>query len=138
MARARITVIAVLTVALMTGLGPGSATGASSTGVLRVTERFIESPTMYVEGAVEYVSVQRVSTGALVLKRRFDLGEIRLTRRLPAGRYLLTSWTRSCSGTCENLDPPTSSCKRVVRVRGGKTRRVTIVSQVGQHCRITL
>jgi hypothetical protein len=113
-------------------------TAPSSSGVLRIGERVLPSDSVFVEGAVEFVTLHRVSTGRLVVRRRFDMGAISLSRRLAPGSYRVASWTQSCSGNCGHLDPPSNRCQRTVRVSAGRTLRVTVLSKVGAHCRLTL
>jgi hypothetical protein len=112
--------------------------GRSSSGTLRAVERVLHSDSVYVEGAVELVTLHRVSTARLVLHRRFDMGQIALSRRLAAGSYRVASWTQTCSGNCDHLDSPSNRCQRTVRVDAGKTRRVTVLSKVGANCRIVV
>jgi hypothetical protein len=126
--------------AALPGLAMSEArqTRGSSAGVLRVGERVLPSDSMYFEGGIEFVTLHRVSTGRLVVRRRFGMGEIALSRRLAPGSYRVASWTQTCSGTCDRLDPPSNRCQRTVRVSAGRTRRVTVLSKVGANCRIAV
>lgn len=112
------------------------ATGGPSSGVLRVGERVQPSDAAYIEGAVELVTLHRVSSGRLVLRQRFGFGRIALSRRLSPGSYRVASWTQTCSGTCDHLDPPSYRCVRTLRVSAGSARRVTVLSKVGAPCRM--
>jgi hypothetical protein len=126
-------------IAVLAALLAATAThGASSQGTLKVSERVEPSTSFYIEGAYEYLRVRRLSDSKVLLERRFELGKIKLTRRLSPGRYKVTSWTQTCSGNCGYLDPPSLDCRRTVRIQKGKTARVTVVSEVGKRCRITL
>jgi hypothetical protein len=113
-------------------------TRGSSAGVLRVGERVLPSHSVYFEGAVELLTLHRASTGRLVLRQRFAMGRIALSRRLAPGSYRVASWTQTCSGTCDHLDPPSYRCQRTVRVSSGSTRRVTVLSKVGARCRLAV
>ena len=66
----------------------------------------------YIEGSVSFLRV-RDARGTLVVD---ESGGPRLRwrvrRRLPAGRYRLTSFERPCDGNCSLLDPPTDRCSR--------------------------
>jgi hypothetical protein len=124
--------------AALTATSPGSQRRAAARGVLRATGQLKPSSSVYTEGALEYVSVRRAGSGVLVLKREYPLGKIKLARRLLAGSYRLTSWTRTCSGNCGYLDPPGYACSRAIRIRAGTTLRAIVVSEVGKHCRITV
>lgn len=133
--------MAILAIATLLGASAQVATSqgsAAGSGLLRVNERLSDSGSVYVEGAYEYLSLRIASSDRLILKRRFALGKISLSRRMVPGRYRVTSWTRSCSGNCSHLDPPTLGCRRIVRISSGATRRATVLSQVGKRCRIAV
>ena len=88
----------------------------------------------FIEGAISYLAVKRLSDGRVVLRRRYE-GLIRLDRALAPGRYRVSSYVRSCSGTCDRLDPPTNRCATSVRVRSRSTVRLTVVSRDDRACR---
>lgn len=111
---------------------------AAATGGLRVNERLATSDSVYAEGAYQYISVHAARNGRQILERRFVLGTISLARRLAPGSYRLRSWTQSCSGNCSMVDPPSHRCSRVVRLSRGAARRVTVLSKVGERCRIAV
>lgn len=124
------------------GFGAGSAYASTDAktqfGDLRVREERQESRLLYIEGAIGYVSLRRVGEDTPLVRRSFPFGRIRLDRRLRSGTYRLASWIRTCAGSCEFLSAPTRGCNRSFRVRPGAERRVTVLSEVGKRCRISL
>jgi hypothetical protein len=117
--------------------GP-SAEGASArraTGELRIRERKVETGSVYIEGAYQYVSVRRTRDNRLVYRAR-SANALRARLRLRPGYYRVASWTRSCSGSCDRLDPPSDSCRGLFRVRPGRFVTATIRSGVGVPCRV--
>jgi len=124
-------------VAIAFGLvAANSALADRTTGELRVRERTIDTGAVYIEGAYQYVTVRRTSDRRVVHRRRSANG-LSARLRLPPGYYRVESWTRSCVGTCEQLDPPSGRCRGSFRVRGGRYVTGTIHSGVGIRCRIT-
>jgi hypothetical protein len=113
-----------------------AAIASPETGELRLRDRTMQTNSVYIEGALYYVAVRRARDRRLVFHTRF--GE-RLSRQVtvPSGYYEVTSWTRTCSGTCQNLDPPSLRCQGTVRVRAGRFITATIVHGVGLRCRVT-
>jgi hypothetical protein len=124
--------------ATLAGTSTGSERRAAATGLLRVDGKLKPSTSMYTEGGFEYVTIRLSATRALILKHRYQLGKIKLTRRLPAGSYRLASWTQTCSGNCSHLDPPAYECGRTLRIKPSGSVRATVLSEVGKHCRISV
>ena len=53
------------------------------------------------------------------------------------GRHRFVSYIRTCDGNCGFLDPPSKRCSRVVTLRSGVTRTVTVRLLDG-GCRIVV
>jgi hypothetical protein len=120
---------------ILAGLVPSGAP-AAKLGELRVAEAGVDTGAIYVEGAYGYASVRRARDGRLVRRWR-TTRTLSRRLRLPAGYYRLDSWTRTCSGTCADLSPPTLGCHGYFRVRPGRHVTATIHSGVGIDCLIT-
>ena len=60
----------------------------------------------------------------------------RVRRRLPAGRYRLTSFERPCSGNCSLLDPPTDRCSRRITIIAHGRTGVRATVRPGRGCRM--
>jgi D-alanyl-D-alanine dipeptidase len=113
---------------------PAAASGAT----LDYRQVLDASRGVYVEGSFSYVSVTGAG-GQPVLERQDPLtARFRLSHKLAAGRYRVTSYQRPCSGTCARLDPPTDSCTRRFRLlpRGRTLVRATV--RPGRGCRIAI
>lgn len=94
-----------------------------------------------IEGSVSYVVLRRrAPNGRLNTTVRAQLFDARaLSASARPGRYRISAYQRICSGTCENLDPPSHGCGRNVRVSSGERVRATIeVDFSDEHCRIRL
>lgn len=86
-----------------------------------------------------YVAVRR-KPNAPVLRAELSDGPRReLSASVEPGRYRISSYQRTCSGTCETLDPVSHGCGRDVKVSPGERVRATItVSFSAEHCKIRL
>lgn len=102
-------------------------------GRLVVKERHVENGSAYIEGAYQYVVVKR-RDGSVVFRARFSSGRVK--RLLRTGSYRLASYTRTCSGTCDNLDPPSHRCSAGFRVKAPRRLDATVRTAVGERCRI--
>jgi hypothetical protein len=123
-------VLAVTTVAVG---GPGVAAAGERAGELRVRPAVEQTGSAYVEGAFQFVAVERARDGRSFMARR-TLRSLRLA--LPAGYYRVRSWTRTCSGTCAVLDPRIHSCRAQFRVRAGRFTTATVTYGAGIACRV--
>ena len=117
-------------------VGANPALADRRTGELRIRERGVDTGAVYIEGAYQYVTVRRTRGQRIVYRRRSANG-LSARLRLAPGYYRVDSWTRSCAGTCETLDPPSYRCHGSFRVRAGRYVTGTIHSGVGIRCRIT-
>jgi hypothetical protein len=53
-----------------------------------------------------------------------------LARTLPSGAYLLTSYQRSCSPSCEfGLGPPADRCEVPLRLAGGAATATVVLDR---------
>ena len=90
----------------------------------------------YIEGSVSFLRV-RDARGELVVDesaaRRLRW---RVGRRLPPGRYRLTSFERPCDGNCSLLDPPTERCSRRIKIIAHGRTGVRATVRPGRGCRL--
>jgi D-alanyl-D-alanine dipeptidase len=90
----------------------------------------------YIEGSVSFLRV-RDARGALVVDVSSGPGlRWRVRRRLPAGRYRLTSFERPCDGNCSLLDPPTDRCSRRITIIAHGRTGVRATVRPGRGCRV--
>ncbi len=90
----------------------------------------------YIEGSVSFLRV-RDASGALVVDVSSGPGlRWRVRRRLPAGRYRLTSFERPCDGNCSLLDPPTDRCSRRITIIAHGRTGVRATVRPGRGCRV--
>jgi hypothetical protein len=117
---------------------PGPAK-APPFGVLDIRLHRLPSTATYIEGAAWHIrvtgnlygSVVRVYDAETLTENHFSL------RRVPPGRYTLTSFMRPCDGNCSLLDPPVDRCSGAVRVRARATTRAVVELRApGRGCRI--
>ena len=83
-----------------------------------------------IEGYLTYIRI-RDAAGRVVYQRASG----RLRRRFAPGRYALSSYIRTCAGTCESLDRPSDHCSRRLRLRAGRTLRVRIRRAASGRCK---
>lgn len=113
---------------------------ARRTARLRIAERAVPSPETFIEGSVQVIRLRRAGEKGPFLVRRLDGGAF--TVRLPRGDYVLWSATRVCGGLCPTRDgqgsfsPPDGACRSRIRVARGDRLDVTVVTRVGDPCRI--
>ena len=110
------------------------AAGGAQGGELRIRSQHHENGAVYIEGAYQYVRIRR--EGGRVVDT-FRIGERMRRFRLRPGTYRVSSWTRSCAGSCATLDPPRDHCRGSFRVRAGRYVTATIHTAVGEDCWIT-
>jgi hypothetical protein len=128
---------ALLTVAL--GVGVSSTAGAGNhaqvvTGTfasLVVREHFDPEGGIPIEGYVSYVTVKRAGSDHVALRAQPPFRGV-----LPAGRYRVSTYARTCSGNCGNLDPPSNKCGTSLRLVGGTTVRVRVIRRFDRPCEI--
>ena len=120
---------------------------------LVVRGHYVNTGVTYVEGAVQYLMVQRRDTGAHVIEREYR-DRVWLNEGLAPGRYRLVSYTRSCAGVCPPQDPtpctdaqcpsgggldsPSDRCAINFDLRRGLTLKAVISIGAGRPCRIRL
>jgi D-alanyl-D-alanine dipeptidase len=90
----------------------------------------------YIEGSVGFLRV-RDARGSLVLEESVTLrARWRVRRRLPEGRYRVTSFERPCVANCSLLDPPRERCSRRVRILAGGRTGVRVTVRPHRGCRM--
>lgn len=112
---------------------------ASTYGHLHVRESFRASDVSVGGRSVGYISLRRVRDQRVLLFRSFEFDRLPLLRlRVPAGTYRVSSWSRGCDSEpkCEDLGEPFGGCSRLLRVRSGETRRVTLLTELGHGCSV--
>ena len=135
--------------ALVGAVAPAAA--AADTGRLVVKGKFVDTGSVYTEGAFQYLVIKRRDTGEEVLRREYR-GRVWLNRAFPQGGYRLISYTRACGGICPSrdpepctdaacpapgsLDPPSDRCARNFSLPDGKTLRAALRIGAGTPCRI--
>jgi hypothetical protein len=112
------------------------ATDAVDRGYLRIREQRTASGSIPIEGAYQYISVRRTSDNRVVYRDRSST-RLSASLHLRPGFYRVSSWTRTCSGTCATLDPPSDRCRGAFRVRSKRYITATIHTAFGERCRIT-
>jgi D-alanyl-D-alanine dipeptidase len=117
-------------------LAAPAAVAQGPTGTLDF-RRFLDlSRGPYIEGSVSFLRVVD-ARGRLVLEERSS-GRVRwrVKRRLPRGRYRVTSFERPCSGNCGLLDPPRERCARRIRIFAGGRTGVRATVRPHRGCRM--
>jgi D-alanyl-D-alanine dipeptidase len=131
-------ILAVLAAGLIAALSPPAALAASPSGELDFRRVLDTSRGVPIEGSIAFLRVRHAG-GRTVLEQNSGGPRVRwrVRRRLPAGRYRLTSYERPCEGNCSVLDPPAKRCSgRITVIAGGRTGvRVTV--RPGRGCRMT-
>jgi D-alanyl-D-alanine dipeptidase len=90
----------------------------------------------YIEGSISFLRV-RDARGVLVVNESGSHGlRWRVRRRLPAGRYRLTSFERPCDGNCSLLDSPTDRCSRRITIIAHGRTGVGVTVRPFLGCRI--
>jgi hypothetical protein len=109
-------------------VGTAQAGGAApvTQGKLQASVTVDTSHGIPIEGSVSFFRL-RAADGSVVLERRAE----RLSAALPAGRYRLASYQRTCVANCDTLDPPSDRCARALRVRRNGTLRVHVWVRFG-------
>ncbi len=117
---------------LMAAAFPGAAHAqAGPSSQLVAGHSFDSSRGTFIEGFRNYF---RLTQGSAVVLEEQANG---FNRFFAPGRYRLTSYIRSCSGTCNVLDAPSTRCSR--RVTLPRRRRVTgHVRRNAERCFIVL
>ena len=126
-------ILTLCAVAAIAALAAPAASAQAPRGKLDF-RRVLSGP--YIEGSVSYLRV-RDARGALVIDESAGPGlRWRVRRRLPAGRYRLTSFERPCDGNCSVLDPPTDRCSRRITIIAHGRTGVRAVVRPGRGCSI--
>ena len=130
--------LALLTL-LVIGAGIAAAAGAEDRaqvvtgtfGTLSVREHFDPEGGIPIEGYVSYVTVKRAGSDRVLLRAQPPF-----RGTLHAGSYRVSTFARTCSGNCGNLDPPSNRCATSLRLVGGTTVRVRVIRRFDRPCEL--
>ncbi|MBE2316771.1 hypothetical protein DVA67_012375 [Solirubrobacter sp. CPCC 204708] len=106
----------------------------TKTARVTVTEDYRENPgaPVYIEGALQFVELRWPGNPTPVA-----IAELSATPRalaVPPGTYTVISYTRPCSGHCQqSLDPPVDRCRKG-RVRVDGNLSLSVRTTVGEKC----
>jgi D-alanyl-D-alanine dipeptidase len=128
-------ILALCVAASIAALAVPVASAQSPSGVLDFRRVLDLSRGPYIEGSVAFLRV-RNAAGRVVLDESSRRVRWRVRRRLPAGRYRLTSFERPCSGNCSLLDPPTDRCSRRITIIAHGRTGVRATVRPGRGCRM--
>jgi len=125
-----------MTVCILILVGaPSEQAEARPGGRLSVTQHVDYSKGRPIEGARFYLSLRRrIGSELRSPTGRAFSGAVRLGRVLPAGRYRIASWVRTCAGTCDFLDPPSARCFREIRIRSNDRLRLRLETRFAGPC----
>lgn len=123
--------VLLLAAALAVGVPGAPARTAPTPGSVSVSFRFDTRRGMPVEGFKSFVVVRpyaagRRSPGGRVAETVLSgaLGTRAMAVVLAPGRYRVSAYQRTCSGTCARLDPASERCWKDVRVGSRATVRL--------------
>jgi hypothetical protein len=130
--------LALLTI-LATGTGVAATAAArnhpqvvsGTFATLIVREHFDPEGGTPIEGYVSNVTVKRAGSDHVALR-----AEPPFRGTLHGGRYRVSSYARTCSGNCGNLDPPSNHCGTSLRLVGGTTVRITVLRRFDRPCEL--
>ncbi len=128
-------VLALCVAASIAAMAAPVASAQSPSGVLDFRRVLDLSRGPYIEGSVAFLRV-RDAAGRVVLDENSGRVRWRVRRRLPAGRYRLTSFERPCSGNCSVLDPPAERCSRRITIIAHGRTGVRATVRPGRGCRM--
>ncbi len=128
-------ILAAVAATSMLALAAPSALAQAPAGELDFRRVLDLSRGPYIEGSVSFLRVLD-SRGTTVIEESTQSVRWRVKRRLPAGRYRVTSFERPCSGNCVLLDMPRERCSRRVRILAGGRTGVRSIVRPGRGCRM--
>ena len=128
-------ILALCVAASIAALAAPVASAQSPSGVLDFRRVLDLSRGPYIEGSVAFLRV-RDAARRVVLDESSGRVRWRVRRRLPAGRYRLTSFERPCSGNCSVLDPPAERCSRRITIIAHGRTGVRATVRPGRGCRM--
>lgn len=89
-----------------------------------------------IEGFVQFVEARRAGEDEPAATLRLSQAPPRQV--LPAGSYVISSYTRTCSANCSNLDDPSNRCERRVEVAPREAVELTVRVDTGARCSLDL
>jgi hypothetical protein len=109
---------------------------------ITVTTEELAGNAMYLEGALRFARLEGPtplewpvddgSGSGSPADDRYVVGAQRSS--VKPGDYTLTAWERSCVGTCDQLDPPTSHCSIEFRAMPGETIEILVSYEIPEPC----
>jgi hypothetical protein len=127
--------------------GPGTLAGGDvyvgeGAVTITVTTEQLESGTLYIEGALRYARLDGPSPLEWLVDDGSGSGSGADDRyvvgvqssSVKPGDYTLTAWERSCSGNCDQLDPPTSHCSIEFRAMPGDAIEILVSYTIPDPC----
>ena len=116
---------------------------------LVIHEQALKSKASFTEGAIGFLSIRRADDGTVVFNGRYGYRRsgdlpfqkipIHFDRSLPAGRYRIVSYVRSCPASCgDPLDPPSDRCEKPLELKDGQRVDVTLFTVVLRPCRFSV
>jgi hypothetical protein len=109
------------------------AHGGKGQGTLNVRERFDPEGGLPIEGYIPFAVVRKAGSGRVVLRAKPSFH-----RNLPAGRYRLSSYMRTCDGNCGFLDPPTNKCATTFELERRKTTTIRVLRRADRSCELVV
>lgn len=131
----KIVVIAICCLSLGTACGSDNPQ-SSEVASLKIIDR-----TASYEGAVWHVRAVRNAPSGTPAAVVFDgrlLGTLDLGISLPPGRYQLSTFHRSCDGTCTHLNEPTPACRAALYLKAGGVLNAEVEQRAQGKCAISL
>jgi hypothetical protein len=126
-------ILALCAVAFVAALAAPAAFGQPPRGELDF-KRVLRGT--YIEGSISFLRVRDARGGLVVDESSGPRARWRVRRRLPAGRYRVTSFERPCSGNCSLPDLPAERCSRRIRIFAHGRTGVRASVRPGRGCRM--
>jgi D-alanyl-D-alanine dipeptidase len=126
-------ILALCAVAFVAALAAPAAFGQPPRGELDF-KRVLRGT--YIEGSISFLRVRDARGGLVVDESSGPRARWRVRRRLPAGRYRVTSFERPCSGSCSLPDLPAERCSRRIRIFAHGRTGVRASVRPGRGCRM--
>lgn len=131
----RIAFLAICAVAVVVASTAGANDGvrqvSGTYGTLKVREHFDPGGGIPIEGYIPFVVVTRAGSGRVVLRAQPPL-----RGTLHRGRYRVSSYMRTCSGNCGELDQASNKCATSFRVKGARATTITVLRRADRPCEL--
>lgn len=117
------------------GAGDIEHSAEPEASAVSILQKFVGT-TSYTEGSLSYLSLADHDGDVLgetdLMGRTDAIGRAELL--LSPGTYQLQTWQRGCSGSCDELDPPSDECETELEVPASTPLSVRIDVSPGQGC----